>query len=424
MSALRQHHGRKQLPRPGAVRESSGRLNSAQIEAGGDGIHQSAPAQALRRNIAQHAAFNSLILQLYLRDRAGRGAHSHRNARTLKGRPGRRGGAQQTLAIPHHDLTVGAQIHQPVQVLALVQARGENPRQNIAAHKPTQARQKAYPRPASPSPITDVQRLQAKLLRLERVPRKGLNIQPAKQMMHDRIAHHHDIPNLRFRHPRGKYQLRDQAPHLRANQIAELILSLLLEREANPAHHIGAKPRLPIERGGHRQHARGREVQQLGGEGGSSQIDRHTVAGPRREVKGRVIHQNRCVPLAQLDHQIILKRTLTGQSPTVRKFVRTQALALRGIDFHASIENANPAAAAPPLPAARELNALGEQQITQRRAPRSRQLHLHGLEGDSVCGLVRHYRCQVPGVRCQAATGSSRSLFVGLDSIPQTLRSL
>ena len=113
--ALRQYHGRCQFPRAGAGSESPGRLNAPKFQSRRHGIHQSASAQTLGRNIAQDAAVDRLFFHFHLGNRAGRGAHAHRYPRSLEGRPGRRRGAQQALAIANHDFSVRAQIHQPVQ---------------------------------------------------------------------------------------------------------------------------------------------------------------------------------------------------------------------------------------------------------------------------------------------------------------------
>ena len=123
---------------------------------------------------------------------------------------------------------------------------------------------------------------------------------------------------------------------------------------------------------------------------GGSQVHRHAQAGARLERKGRLIHQDGGVPLAQLDDQIVLERALAGEAPALAKFLRAQALALRVIDGRMPFQHVHAAAAATALPAAGEFYTLGEKQVAQSGSRRRGQLRLHGPEGDAVCGFVGH----------------------------------
>ena len=228
---------------------------------------------------------NRVVFHLHLGDRARGGAHAHGNPRSLESRSGRRRGAQQALAIANHDLSIRAQIHQPVQILAFTEVRGQNAGQNIAAHEPAQAREKTHARLAGelPPQIPGAESLEAELLRLERVPRERLNIQPAEKVVHHGVAHHHYIRDFPFRNLGGKHQLLDQASDLLANQIAELLRAAFRHGKLHAAHDVGPKARLGVERRAHRQHAAGAEVKQLGDQRGGSQVHRHAQAGARLE---------------------------------------------------------------------------------------------------------------------------------------------
>ena len=207
-------------------------------------------------------------------------------------------------------------------------------------------------------------------------------------MVHHGVSHHHHIRNFLFRNLGGKHQLLDQTSDLLANQIAELLRAVFRHAKLHAAHDVRPKARLGVQRRAHRQHAAGAEVKQLRDQRGGSQVHRHAQAGARLESKGRLIHQDGSVPLAQLDNQIVLQRALAGQSPSAGQFLRAQTLALRIIDRCVTFQHVHPAAAASALPAAGELHALGEQQVTQGGSRRSGQFRLYGAKGDAVCRLV------------------------------------
>ncbi len=78
----------------------------------------------------------------HLGNRARRGAHAHGNPRSFKSRPGGGRSAQDAMAIADHNLSIRAQIHQPVQLVALAEIRGQNPGQEIASHEAPQAGEK------------------------------------------------------------------------------------------------------------------------------------------------------------------------------------------------------------------------------------------------------------------------------------------
>ena len=66
-----------------------------------------------------------------------------------------------------------------------------------------------------------------------------------------------------------------------------------------------------------------------------------------------------CIPLAQFNDQIVLKRALAGESPSLGKLLHTQALPLRFVDGYISFQHMHAAAATSALPAARKLYPLG-----------------------------------------------------------------
>jgi hypothetical protein len=125
-------------------------------------------------------------------------------------------------------------------------------------------------------------------------------------------------------------------------------------------------------------------------ERGGAQVNGHTQACARMEFKGRLIHQNGGVPLAEFNHQIVLKGTLAGKTPTGGKLFRTQTLTLRVVDCHLPFQHMHAATAATALPTAGKLHPLGKKQIAQSGSRWSSQLRLHRAEGDAMGGLSGH----------------------------------
>ena len=83
----------------------------------------------------------SSLFDVDLGNRARGCAHAHGNAGTLESGPGSRGGAQHALAVADDNFAVGAEVHQGYQRFTFVQAGGQDPRQDVAADKPAEARQ-------------------------------------------------------------------------------------------------------------------------------------------------------------------------------------------------------------------------------------------------------------------------------------------
>ena len=118
--------------------------DSAQVEAGGDGVHEATAAQAARRGVAQHAALQLAVSDADFGDRAGGGPHPHRNPRALEGRAGRRGSAEQAVSVADHNLAIRAEVHQSGELAALVQPGGEHAGEDVAADEAAEAGQKTH----------------------------------------------------------------------------------------------------------------------------------------------------------------------------------------------------------------------------------------------------------------------------------------
>src|ERR1039458_1799917 len=106
--------------------------------------------------------------------------------------------------------------------------------------------------------------------RFERIMRERPGIHSAEEMMHYGIAYDDDIANLGARFSRNGNELLDEPADLFTNQFLKPVLTMFQYREVNPAHHIGAVPRLRVESSLHRQHSAGLQVQELSNESRSA----------------------------------------------------------------------------------------------------------------------------------------------------------
>src|SRR5208337_4618664 len=108
-----------------------------------------------------------------------------------------------------------------------------------------------------PTQRAGAESLQPPFRRLKRIMGEWLGIDPAEEVVHDRISHYHDVSDFGPLLSRRKKQLFNECANLLTDQCLELVLSTPQHGEVQPAHHVGAETRLGVQRGAYRQHPTG-----------------------------------------------------------------------------------------------------------------------------------------------------------------------
>ena len=201
-------------------------------------------------------------------DGACDGAHAHANRSGLERGPGGGGGADDAVAIADGDLAVGAEVDERGEIVAKRDARSDNAGENVGADKAADAAREADDAIGGqvPAEIAWGEALLAEMRRLEGHVRERLDVEPAKQVVHDGVADEQNFGNLRCA---AACEARDDLTKCGADGRGEI---LALERSANAAHDVGAEGGLGIERGFDGEHV-ARGVDELRGDGGGAEID-------------------------------------------------------------------------------------------------------------------------------------------------------
>lgn len=192
-------------------------------------------------------------------------------------------------------------------------------------------------------------------------------------------------------------------PISRRIPLLKLRLAAGCQRMLDAAHHVAAETGLGVQRRLHAEHVPGGQIEELGHECRRAHVDRDAQSFLRREHELRIVHQDRRIPLAQLDHQVFLEAALAGKAPPIGDLMIAQEGALRVVRGSAPLEHAHPATAAAAVAAARKLDALLEEQVAKRRALRRRQLGAGWAEDDA-----RHLGAQRNGTPGLDVAGRGR----------------
>lgn len=309
-------------------------------------------------------------MDAHLRNRAGGGSHAQGNARALERGPRRRGSAQHPFGISDEDFPVGSQINERLQIAALVQPRRQDPGQNIAADESSDARQESHDRVAAqpPAQIRGAKGLQPVILGFERVMRERLKIDAAKEMVHHRVAHEDDIPQVRLILANAFEEVFDQFANLFSRQPRQLGLALPRDRELDAAHDVRAVTGLRVQGRPDAEHAPAAQIEQLGNEGRGAQIDGDAQPGLRRKIKPRIIGQDRNLPLGDFKGRIRFGPGLARQAPAGIDLRSRQRSRFDFRNRRWRSEHADSTSFAAAAPAAGELDAVSEEMIVQRRA--------------------------------------------------------
>ena len=274
-----------------------------------------------------------------------------------------------------------------------MQPRGEHAGENVTADEPAEAGEKTHNGAGQiPAEFRRRKHLQPVVGRREGMMRKRFDADAAKQVVHHRVTDDDDLAKRRrsFTGRSGLQQLGDQVADLVADEIAQRGEAAGRQREINPAHDVGAVAGLVIQGRAHAEDVAGLAVEQLRDEGRGAEVHRDAKAVRRCEFEPGVVRQDGRVPLRQLELKIAAGRGATGEAPAGGEFVGAkQAVVVRGYWQFAG-EHANAAALAAAVSAARELDALREKEILQRRPDghAQRAAQREQFDGDGV-GLIQ-----------------------------------
>ena len=275
------------------------------------------------------------------------------------------------------------------QSVSLVQFRCQDTRQDIAANKAAQTGQEPHPARQLPSQFARPEDLQTVVGRLKGIMGKGFNGDSAEQVMHDRIAHHHDV--LQLSRPglvRGE-QILDQVADLLANDRFQPGLAAG-NRKIYAAHDIRPMLGLGVEGGAHGEDIPRPQIHKLRDQGSRAEVHRDAQPIPGREGQLRLVTENGRFPLGQFQLEIALCRSAAGQAPTSVDLGWGEQPLVVVRHWQGTMEDLNPAAFAPPPSATGKLHPLRKQHVLERRAARDRQRRSHREELD--LDALGHFR--------------------------------
>jgi hypothetical protein len=234
------------------------------------------------------ARLQGLAVDAHPLDGAGGGALAAGDLRPLEGRPGRRGTGQQALLVAEHDLGVGADVDHQGHLVAQVRTFRQDDAGRVGAHVAGDAGQ-------------DIgagvgMEMEVELLGPEGDARVGgeregraaelRRIDAQQQVMHDRVADEGGVEDLLFCNPCFFGHLLGEVVDGLAHHLGHLFLAAGVHHHvADPAHEVFTEADLRVHdaRGGH--HLAGREIAEVGRDGGRPDVDREPVglvdeAGP------------------------------------------------------------------------------------------------------------------------------------------------
>ncbi len=323
-------------------------------QARGHCIHQAAAADAPGLHVSDHGGAHLAMIERDARDGARGRSHSHADRAGFKGRSRRRGGADNPSRLPMAISPFVPRSTKASRSSAARDAGGKNSGKNVRSHKTAQATLKANAAGRWQRPIQFVrpETLRAQMGRMERRMRKRLNIQPAKQVMHYRVADQNNFDNLLFAAVR---QLGDHLPQSKAHDRGQIGS---LQNRVNPAHHIRPERCLGIESGLDAAKlclvAKSIICAAIVVVPRSMAIPRPDLPAPEKDG---VVREHIHAPLAALKNQRRLRTRLAGETPSIGKFACRENRTVRFGNRKRSFEYADAASTAESCSAAWKLNA-------------------------------------------------------------------
>jgi hypothetical protein len=252
------------------------------------------------------ARLQGLAVDAHPLDGAGGGALAAGDLRPLKGRPGRRGAGQQALLVAEHDLGVGADVDHQGHLVAQVWALRQDDACRIGAHVAGDAGQDVGPGVGM--------EVQLQLLGPEGDARVGgeregrpaelRRIDAEQQMMHDRVADEGGVEDLVDGDIRLSGDLLGEVVDGLAHHLSHLFLAAGIHHDvADPAHEVFAEADLRVHDARRGHDLAGREVAEVGRDGGRADVDGKPVgsvdeAGPGVGQDGAPVDRDGDLPLA------------------------------------------------------------------------------------------------------------------------------
>ena len=341
-------------------------------------IHHAAAADAARRRAADHLAFEDAVAEEHVRDGSGRGPHAHADGGGLEGRPGGGGSAEYPVPVAQGDLAVGAEIDQGSEPLAVAQAHGNDPCENIGADEAAQAGEESYAARGRQGPIElfGSEMLLAVIFGRKWGVRQRLDIQAGEQVVHYRIA---DQDHLA--HFRGALagQCRSHFPDGVPDQRRQCGAG---QGKQHPAHHVRAVSALRIERRAHSEHLAGRQVEQLRGNRSRPDIDGNSEACAAGPLEPGGVDEHGRHPLSNLELQRRFGTSTACQAPALRQFLFGKNELVADAGGQLAFDHAHTAPAAQVRSAAGKLHALFREDIGKRGPARHFDAHAQGHQFD------------------------------------------
>ncbi len=240
-------------------------------------------------------------------DRARRRALAAGDLRPLERGAGRRGAGEQPLAIAEHDLGVGADVDQKGQFVLEMGTLGEHDACGVGADMAGDAGQRIDEGAgrnieAEFARTRFVSRVEGKR---ERRPAELGRVEAKHEVMHDRVADQRHFQDFVACDPGLARGFANQRVHRLAHHARQLLVAARVHHHVgDPAHQIFAEADLRVHRPDRRDDLAAREIGEVGGDGGRTDID-----GDAKGAVGEARHDGDDVAsFAQSDGDLPLPR--------------------------------------------------------------------------------------------------------------------
>ncbi len=231
-------------------------------------------------------------------DRAGRGALAAADLRALEGGAGGARCGQHAVAVAEHDLGVGADVDDQVDLLAEIRCLGEDHAGGVGADVARDAGQHVRTR-ARVDGEPELPRGQAHRLvdgERERGAAELGRVEAEQQVVHDRVADERDLEDVVARDAGVGGELGGELREAAANRARQLLLGARVHHHVgDAAHQVLAEADLRVHLSGRGEHVARVEIAQVPGDGRRADVERDPVrrlveAGPDRRHVRPVVH--------------------------------------------------------------------------------------------------------------------------------------
>ena len=205
-------------------------------------VEQAGAAQSLRRTAADDVVQKAAVIP-YTADGPVHARHAARDARTLEGRTGRHGAADESVAPAERHFTVGADVEKQVCARQIRQSCGQQTGRNVPADVARHAGGKVHRHAVQ---CFGSGRFKERL-RPERRRGDAAHGVPGEEMLHDSVAGEYDFVQRVRRAAAARECAGYQRPDLLADALREFLQTVrLLERVLDAADDVGPIGRLRV----------------------------------------------------------------------------------------------------------------------------------------------------------------------------------